>query len=104
MSSVPDMPVSETLVATSKPSAYLKQLCRHFGHRLEVSFDDDTGRIAFPDGLVELERTDDGLLLRARAQSDEELVRIEGVVGSHLARFGRRDELQVAWDTSGSET
>ncbi|HTX30999.1 MAG TPA: DUF2218 domain-containing protein [Solirubrobacteraceae bacterium] len=89
--------MNETLVATGKPSPYLKQLCRHFGHRLEVSFDDDAGRIAFPDGVCELERRDDGLLLRARAQSEDSLARIERVIGSHLARFGRRDELQVAW-------
>ena len=89
--------VSETLVETSKPSPYLKQLCKHFGHRVEVSFDDERGSIAFGFGTCELERTDEGLLLRARAQSDEELQRVQQVVGSHLARFGRRDELEVPW-------
>ncbi len=90
-------PVKETLVVTSKPSPYLKQLCRHFGHRLEVSFDDDRGQIAFPFGTGELERAGEGLLLRARAGSEEDLRRVEEVVGSHLARFGRRDGLEVSW-------
>jgi uncharacterized protein len=89
--------VSETLVATGKPSPYLKQLCRHFGHRLEVSFDDDEGRIAFQDGVCELEAREDGLLLRALAESGDSLARIERVIGSHLVRFGRRDELRVDW-------
>lgn len=88
---------SETLVSTDKPSPYLKQLCRHFGHRVEVSFDDEQGSIAFEFGRCELQRTDDGLLLRAQAASQENLARVEQVVGSHLARFGRRDNLEVAW-------
>jgi uncharacterized protein len=89
--------VSETVVQTDKPSPYLKQLCKHFGHRVEVSFDDDRGSIAFEFGTCELERTDAGLLLRSRAGTEEDLQRVKQVVGSHLARFGRRDELQVAW-------
>ena len=88
---------SETLVATSKPSPYLKQLCRHFGHKVEVSFNNEHGAIAFAFGDCELERAEGGLLLRARAGSEEDLRRVEHVVGSHLARFGRRDELEVSW-------
>ena len=32
-------------VATAKPGPYMKQLCRHFGHRNEVTFDDERGEI-----------------------------------------------------------
>ena len=88
---------SETLGATSKPSPYLKLLCRHFGHKVEVSFNDEHGSIAFAFGECELERAEGGLVLRARAGSEEALRRIEHVVGSHLARFGRRDNLEVSW-------
>ena len=88
---------NETLVHTEKPSPYLKQLCKHFGHKLEVDFDDDRGTINFAFGRCDLERTDGGLLLKASAGSEEELRRVEQVIGSHLVRFGRRDELEVSW-------
>jgi hypothetical protein len=88
---------SETLVATTKPSAYLKQLCRHFGHKVPVTFDDDHGRIEFDFGTCELSRQQDALLLGAWAPTSDELERVEQVIASHLERFGRRDELQVIW-------
>jgi hypothetical protein len=46
---------STTAIETPDAGVYLKQLCRHFGHR------------------------------------------VENVVGSHLERFGFREELRVTW-------
>jgi uncharacterized protein len=97
------MPSSEAHVATGKPAAYMKQLCRHFGHRSDVSFDDHRGQITFcPDGVhlgsVELDATSaDFLILRATAAADDDLGRVERIAGSHLERFGRRDGLAVRW-------
>jgi uncharacterized protein len=86
------------LVATAKPSPYLKQLCRHFGHRNEVSFDDQHGSIRLSSGLCTLEaRPPDRLLLEASAVDAESLGRLTAVIGSHLERFGARDGLLVSW-------
>ena len=85
-------------VSTSKPSPYLKQLCRHFGHRVEVSFDDTHGEIRLASGVCLLEVTGaDQLTLTATATEQNDLEALENVIGSHLERFGSRDELSVAW-------
>jgi hypothetical protein len=92
------MPESHASVATEKPTPYLKQLCKHFGHKVEVAFDDAHGTIVFAMGRCELDATQAGVLkLRAQAEDSESLARTEQVVGSHLERFGRRDELSVSW-------
>ena len=92
------MVTAETRVATSKPTPYLKQLCKHFGHKIEVEFDDEHGRIVFPMGECTLDATaGDALVLRASAEDEDRLADVKRIVGSHLARFGRRDELDVAW-------
>jgi hypothetical protein len=92
------MPSSVARVATSKPSPYLKQLCRHFGHRNEVTFDDEHGEIRLPSGVCRLEVTGaDELTLTATATEPESLEALERVIGGHLERFGSRDELSVAW-------
>ena len=40
----------------------------------------------------------DGVLeLRAEAESADDLARVTEVVGSHLERFGQRNELVVTW-------
>jgi uncharacterized protein len=88
---------SRAEVATDKPVPYMRQLCKHFGHKVDASFGEDSGYIQFEFGRCEL-RTSEGLLsLEVSAADAESLERMERVIGSHLERFGRRDELTVAW-------
>ena len=49
--------VSRADVATDKPVAYMRQLCKHFGHKVDASFDDDSGHIQFEFGRCELHAT-----------------------------------------------
>ena len=37
-------------MATDKPVAYMRQLCKHFGHKVDASFGEDTGYIQFEFG------------------------------------------------------
>ncbi len=84
-------------VSTDKPVPYMRQLCKHFGHKVDASFGEDTGYIQFEYGRCEL-RADDGTLrLEVSAADAESHERMERVIGSHLERFGRRDGLSVAW-------
>jgi hypothetical protein len=75
----------------------MRQLCKHFGHRVPTAYDDNTGRITFEFGSCELVAGSDQLTLVASAAQPGELDRLKEVVGSHLERFGRRDELEVSW-------
>jgi len=88
---------SEAVVRTGKPSPYLRQLAKHFSHKLEVRFDARRAVIPLPAGHAELSAGDEALTIAAFAQTPAELQRVETVIGSHLERFGRRDGLTVAW-------
>ncbi len=92
---------STTTIVTPNASVYLKQLCRHFGHRVETTFDDHAGRIIFAFGECELHASGDGLELTAIAENREARERVESVVGSHLERFAFREELRVTWPKAG---
>jgi hypothetical protein len=94
---------STTAIETPRASVYLKQLCRHFGHRLETTFDDNDGRISFAFGACELHAGDDRLELTAIADDREARERVESVVGSHLERFAFREELRVTWPEDAPE-
>src|SRR5690242_2082533 len=90
---------SESRVATEKPTPYMKQLCKHFGHKVETAFDDERGRIVFAMGRCELDATQPGVLvMRASAEDEAGLARTRDVIGSHLERFGRRDGLSISWN------
>ena len=92
------MITSSAHVATSKPSPYLKQLCRHFGHRNEVTFDERSGEIRLPSGVCSLDASaPDQLALTATAADQENLEALQRVIGGHLERFGSKDELVVSW-------
>jgi hypothetical protein len=88
---------SRAEVATDKPVAYMRQLCKHFGHKVDASFGEDSGYIQFEFGRCELRASDGSLLLGVSAPDEESHERMERVVGSHLERFGRRDGLSVSW-------
>jgi catechol 2,3-dioxygenase len=88
---------SRANVVTDRPSPYLLQLCKHFRHKLDVTFDERRGTIPFAFGRCELHAGDGVLELEATAATADELARVEHVIGSHLERFGRRHELSVSW-------
>jgi uncharacterized protein len=88
---------SHANVTTEKPVAYMRQLCKHFGHKVDASFGDRDGYIQFQYGRCSLQAADGVLALEVSAADEESHERLERVIGSHLERFGRRDELSVAW-------
>jgi hypothetical protein len=84
-------------VATTSPSRYLGQLCKHFAHKIPVTHDAETGRIEFPFGLCELAAGKDTLALHVSAADDAALGQMEDVIARHLVRFAFRDEMVVTW-------
>jgi uncharacterized protein len=88
---------SSATVETEKPVPYMRQLCKHFAHKREASFDDDSGYIQFDFGRCELLARDGCLELVVSAPDEESRARLEQVIGSHVERFGRRDGLSVTW-------
>jgi len=84
-------------VATDAPERYAKQLVSHLGRRLTWETDGDTSRAAIGAGLGTVAVGTGVLTLRAEAPDAETLERIQHVLGSHLERFGQRNELTVTW-------
>ena len=50
-------------MATDKPVAYMRQLCKHFGHKVDASFGDGSGYIQFEFGRCDLHANDGALML-----------------------------------------
>lgn len=92
------MPASRAIVPTANASRYLQQLCKHWGHKFEVTFDATVGRVALPFGPVELTAADDALDVVCRIEGDGDLARMQQVVAEHLNRFAHREgELSFEW-------
>jgi uncharacterized protein len=92
---------SVSQVATDKPVPYMRQLCKHFGHKNESQYTDSAGTIRLPYGLCALSTSESELSLTVSADDADSLERMEHVIGSHLERFGRGDALAVSWRRRG---
>jgi hypothetical protein len=89
---------STALVATERAERYRKQLAGHLGHRIEVREEpEQTVLVWGEDTTTTLCAKGDVLVMVSRAADEEGLARIENVAGSHLVRFGEKDELVVEW-------
>jgi hypothetical protein len=88
-------------VPTASGSKYLQQLCKHWSHNLEVTFDADHGVVTFPQemrgetfpsrGVVRMDATADTLAVRVEGGSPEHVARLKNVAASHLDRFAFRE-------------
>jgi hypothetical protein len=96
------MPTARAEIATGHASRYLQQLCKHFAHKLPVTFDPAQGRIEFSIGTCQLAATPGLLAMRAEAVDEANLAQLEQVVASHLERFAFREELKVGWTRTAS--
>lgn len=86
-------------VKTEQGSKYLQQLCKHFAHKIEVSFTPTHGECTFAMGKGILDADDAGLTVTATAPDEEQLSRTKEVIESHLVRFAFREELApLAWN------
>jgi hypothetical protein len=92
------MTAVSTRVPTRNGAKYLQQLCKHWGHKLDVQLSGDRGVVRFTDGIATMTADADALVVRIKAGQDEAVERLKGVVASHLDRFAFREApLPFAW-------
>jgi len=110
------MLTAEALVQTEHPARYLVQLCKHASkmgttgrHRPRSHYSGGPPEIrraecSGTDGVVILswgqwtmQATPGTLRLRAEADSEEHLRRIQDLLTARLEKIGRRDHLTVTW-------
>lgn len=94
------MPSSHAHVPTAAAARYAKQLASHLGRKTPVEeLHDGVLRLTFPFGEGTLTPEPDQLVLHASAADEDALAQVQDVLGSHLERFGQRNELTVTWHT-----
>lgn len=76
---------------TKNGSRYLQQLCKHFSHKAEVSFDETSGRAILACGVAELSADEQGLLVRLVAEDSKALIQARYAIDSHLVTFAHRE-------------
>ena len=84
---------------TEKPSKYLMQLCKHFAHKVDVSYTEQQGEVTFPCGTALLQNKTDRLEFYVEAPTQEELSQCQSIIESHIVRFAFREKLEhLNWE------
>jgi hypothetical protein len=85
--------------ATPNGSKYLQQLCKHFGHKIEVEFTETDGTCAFDMGKAIMHADASGLSVRFELDGPEHVDRAHHVIDKHLERFAFREDFTgMIWD------
>lgn len=84
---------STAIATTARAERYIKQLCKHFGHRVPAKVENGEGRIEFPFGVADLQATGTSLRLSLGAANLDDLKRLQKIIEDHLVRFAFREKL-----------
>lgn len=86
---------------TAHASKYLQQLCKHFGHKIEVSFDENKGWAAFVMGTAHMTAEADRLMVTCDVEDEKAVEAVHHVIDSHLETFAFREEVKtMTWETT----
>jgi hypothetical protein len=118
------MLTAEAHVKTQDPSRYLTQLCHHARqvHRMRhrprnhgadgqppprveaVEYSESSGMISFGWGRCTMQATPGTLTLRAEAEDQGSLQRVQDIVTRDIERFGKRRQLTITWQPTNAHS
>ncbi|HLR26953.1 MAG TPA: DUF2218 domain-containing protein [Fodinibius sp.] len=84
-------------LSTKDASRFIKRLCKHFSHKVEVEFDESSGHVNFPLGECNMEAADNTLQFDIKAANEEDLEKIQHVISSHSDQFARNESFEWKW-------
>lgn len=76
---------------TPNASRYLQQLCKHFGHKAEATFDPTQGVVHMSFGTVRMQADETRLTVTVPGTDADSLERARQVIDKHLERFAFRE-------------
>ena len=95
------MVIARGRAKTASGSKYLQRLCKHWGHKFEVEFSENTGHVRFPSAVATMEASADALLVTIETDDPGSVEQFKAVVANHLDRFAFREApLPFEWSAT----
>lgn len=88
---------TQSIVETLHGQVYMKKLCRHWAHRVEVKINDNDALVQLPFGSCRIEVDKETMTFDVAVSNASNVERAEKFVASHLTQMANRDEPQVVW-------
>jgi hypothetical protein len=91
------MPSSVSAITSDNPGRLIRRLCKHWGHKFEVTYDEHHGEVPLPMGQCSMKAEDTVLHVTLTADETEALQKMEEVVAAHLIRMAHEETLEITW-------
>ena len=82
---------------TANGSKYLQQLCKHFAHKIDVEWDEQSGKAAFERGQCEMTADQSAISFKVSVDEKRDLPLIKYIIDDHLTRFAHRETVLLNW-------
>ncbi|PZQ55047.1 MAG: DUF2218 domain-containing protein [Novosphingobium pentaromativorans] len=89
-------------VATPNGGKYVRQLCKHWSHKLQTEVDGDTGTVTFPAAVATMAADGEGIFITIAGEDRGAVEGLTDVVARHIDRFAFR-EAPLAYDWQWQE-
>ena len=91
------MKTSSTTIRTTEASSYIRKLCKHFAHKIKVTYDEKEGIAEFPFGRALMTAGSETLRFDISSDTFEGIRQIKYVLVTHLEKFAFRESLEIGW-------
>ena len=80
---------------TLHASKYLQQMCKHFAHKVDVTYSETRGDAVMPFGAASFDATADLLTVSLKVETDAQLEQARHVIDIHLKKFAFRENFET---------
>ncbi len=84
-------------ITTAEPARIILRLCKHWGHKFAVSYDDTQGRVELSSALLLMRVGEGQLTFRIEAQPGADIAVLQDVVADHAQRMARGETFTWHW-------
>lgn len=85
-------------ISTAEGFSYIRKLCRHFAHKIPVSYTETEGKAELPGAVCMMHAGPDKLEFTINGDNKEEVLKGEDIIVRHLVKFAFREELVINWE------
>ncbi|SMX51061.1 DUF2218 domain-containing protein [Actibacterium lipolyticum] len=99
------MYAAKSVYKTSNGSKYLQQLCKHFSHKVDVTYDAQQGECELSSGPALIKADAEGISFHLTGQDPEGIILAKYVIDSHLVTFAHRENFTgLSWTVTQENT
>lgn len=92
------MPQSRATYITTEPARLILRLCKHWGHRFDVSHDETQGEVWFDPVRCRMQVLNEGLDVVLEGPDSEGPMRMAPVFDNHIRRMNREPLSEPVWE------